>query len=376
MRIQARAATLATVIAATQLVIAGAPASSAAEWIERPTNCRRSGNGPGAIVPPKAYPTTVPGRPYVPETAEFADTEKESASNFSATANWGDGTTSLAAVNGEESERGCYQVSAPSHTYLTPGTYSFSYAVHDAHTGLEHTIGSELFYVPSVLPTLIQGTAPRVIHATVRVPWSGVVAEFGTPAFGLRTPASGYAVSIEWGDGHSSPGTFSEPTFQKLAVSGAHTYSRPVDGAIKVSLSGGIETGMWTTANVLVPSQFKFLGQPILAAIPSLNEGSAYEIVFRLNRSLPQTKSGRIQASLSAHGLSSPIVSFGPRRTRACYAAGSDDFAGRTPKAGRRYRFALTIQGLTDTMTDGQATVHRYTSLVAMRSGASQRLGC
>lgn len=376
MRIQARVATLATVIAAIQLVIACAPASSAAEWIGAPTNCRRSGPGPGAIIPLKAYPTTVPGTPYVPDTAEFADTEKEPASNFSATANWGDGTTSPAAVNGEESERGCYQVSAPSHTYLTPGTYSFSYTVHDAHTGLEHTIGSELFYVPSVLPTLIQGTAPRVIHATVRVPWSGVVAEFGNPAFGLLRPASGYAVSIEWGDGQISPGTISEPSFQKLAVSGSHTYSRPLNGAIKVSISGGIETGTWSTANVIVPSQFEFLGRPILAAIPTLKGGTADEIIFRLNQPLPQTKSGRIQASLSTHGRAGPIVSFGPHRTRACYAASSDDFAGRSPKAGRRYPFALTIQGLTDTMTDGQATVHNYASSVAMRSGASKRLGC
>lgn len=360
---------------ATQLTIACAPATSAADGFEKGARCE--GEGPGAILPSKVYPTVVSGTPGKPDAVIFTDSEEEPASDFSATVNWGDGTTSPATVRENERCSDEYEVSAPSHTYMAPGTYSVFYTVRDANTGLEHTFGSEPYFVLSALPAPISGASPLVIHATVGVPWSGAVGEFELPSRQLL-PISAHTWSIEWGDGQVSPGTVSEPTIGKLAVTGSHTYSRPLSGAVKVRVSGGIETGTWTTANVLVPERpFKFVGQPILAVIPSINGGTGYEIVFRLNRPLPQTKSGHIRASLSSHAIASSIVAFDLRKTPVCYAARSDALATRSSQAGRRYPFALTIRGLAgNTKTDGQAIERTYTNLGSMRGGASEQLGC
>jgi hypothetical protein len=361
---------------ATQLAIACAPATSAADGFEQGQLCVYA--GPGAILAPKVYPMLVPGTPYTPHTVVFTDSEKEPASDFSVTVNWGDGATSPATVQEVEGCPDEYEVSAPSHTYLAPGTYSVFYTVHDVHTSLEHVIDAEPFYVLSTLPAPIAGASALVIHATAGVMWTGVVGEFERPSSYLLVPMAASTWSIEWGDGQVSPGTVSEPTIWRLAVSGSHTYSRPVSGAIKVRVSAGIETGTWTTANVLVPERpFKFVGRPILAVIPRAKGDTGYEIIFRLNRPLPQTTSGSVRASLSSHGIASSIAAFDPSKTRACYAARSDASATRSLRAGRRHPFALTIRGLAgNTKIDGQAIVRTYTDLGNMRSGANEQLGC
>jgi hypothetical protein len=375
-RIQARVAALATVMVATQLAIACVPATSAADGFEGGVGCEYE--APGAIVPPPVHPEMVPGTPYTSQPGVFRDSEKEPASDFSATVNWGDGTTSPATVQEDERCSAQYEIFTPSHTYLAPGTYSVFYTVHDAHTGLEHTIDAEPYYVLSTLPAPISGASPLVIHAAAGVTWGGVVGEFERSSSYLLVPVSVSTWSIEWGDGRVSPGTVSEPTIGRLAISGSHTYARPLSGAVKVRVSAGIETGTWTTANVLVPERpFKLVGRPILAVIPSINGGTGYEIIFRLNRPLPQTKFGHIRASLSSHGIASSIAAFGPRKTPVCYAARSDALATRSSQAGRRYPFALTIRGLAgNTKTDGQAIVRTYTDLGSMRSAASEQLGC
>ncbi len=328
---------------------------------------------PGAILAPKVNFTTVPGNPFVPHADEFTDSEKEPLSDFSASANWGDGTTSPASVGGEV---GCYKVQGPSHTYVTPGTYTFSYTVRDAHTGLEHTVGSEPFYVLSALPTPAPGPTPS-IKASVGTPWSGVVWEFDETSLDFDLA---YSASIEWGDGQLSPGTISQLTGDtptRFAVSGAHTYAAPLTGAIKVTIRGGIETGTWTGADVIVtevPSPFKLIGAPILAAIRSARGGSRYETIFRVNRRLAQARSGHVEASFLAGGLTSSVEAFGSHRARACYAA--SERAPASPRRGQRYPFTLSFQQPTGARTSGEATLRTYRSTASLLADAHRRLGC
>jgi hypothetical protein len=98
---------------------------------------------PGAILPLPVHFNTTTGSPFTPQKAEFTDGESLPPSNFSATANWGDGQTTAAAISPE----GCHQVTAPSHVYTHSGAYQFSYTVRDAHTGLDHEIGNETVYI-------------------------------------------------------------------------------------------------------------------------------------------------------------------------------------------------------------------------------------
>ncbi len=328
---------------------------------------------PGSTVPPKVTFTTVPGSPFIPPADEFTDTEKEPLSDFSASANWGDGTTSPANVGGEV---GCYKVQGPSHTYMTPGTYTFSYTVRDAHTGLEHTVGGEPLDILSALPTPVPGTTPS-IKASVGVPWSGVVAEFDETVIDFDLS---YTASIEWGDGQVSPGTISQPpgeTPVRLAVGGAHTFAAPLTSAIKVTIRGGIETGTWTVADISVsevPSPFKLIGAPILAEIHSARGGSRYETIFRVNRRLPQASSGHVEASFLADGLTSPVEVFGSHRARACYAA--SERAPASPRRGQHYSFTLSFQQPTVSHTRGEATLRTYHSTASLLADAHRRLGC
>jgi hypothetical protein len=365
------------VILATELAVASAPATSAADGFEKGIRCAYV--GPGAMLAPEVHVSGVPGTPYAFHTIEFTDSEPELPSNFSATVDWGDGTTSPASVEGEI---GCYRVSAPSHIYLTPGTYSLSYIVHDAHTGLEHSIGGSVLDVVSALPSPMPSVPPRVVNAKVGVSWSGVVGEFDFQSLNNLQTAEGftpnYTASIEWGDGQISPGIISEPIFrEQLAVSGSHTYTRPLSSVIKVSISGGIETATWTTASALVPEvsrPFRFIRRPIFAIIPSVRGDDGYEIIFRLNQPLPQTKSHRIEASLASNGVTSHIAAFGSHP--ACYIARGNAFAERSRHLGQRYSIVLTLQGAADMMTHGQAIARKYANLLGMRDSASQQLGC
>jgi hypothetical protein len=142
-------------------------------WI--PTMARAEGFGgpctsiaPGAILPQPVYFNTTTGSRYIPGKAEFTDSEALPLSDFSATANWGDGTTTPAAI----SLAGCYVVTAPAHVYTHSGAYPFSYTIHDAHTGLDHEIGTETVYIWGV-PQRVDAPSSHVVDATVGVPWSG-----------------------------------------------------------------------------------------------------------------------------------------------------------------------------------------------------------
>lgn len=258
---------------AAQLAIAVVPVSASGDGFGKGAPCRMYAMA--ALVAPRVDFTTVAGRPYTPPMGEFTDSEEPPAGNFSATANWGDGTTSPGSVKLQEGCNTAYEASAPSHTYSTPGTYSFSYTIHDASTGLDHIVD----------------------RGTVNV---------------IASP----------------------------------------------------------------PPKFKLVGQPILATIPSVKGSTAYELVFRLDRPLPRTKSGRIVASLSGYGVAGSLAGFGPHKRHACYAAEITPPEGRAPKPHRRYPFALDIQAATSAKTSGHAVLHRYFNFVSMLTGATKKLAC
>jgi hypothetical protein len=281
MRIRAAASMFAILVIAGQTAIGNSPNTAAADGFGGPC----TSVGPGAILPPPVYFTTAAGAPYAPRGVEFTDTETLPLRDFSATAHWGDGTITAAIVG--KSSSGCFEATAPSHTYANPGAYQTS---------------NDTVSVLVWAGDLMGKWATSSVSVNVATP---------TPDTGLG--------------------------------------EKP---------------------------QFKFVGQPIAAAIPSVKGKTSYEIIFRLNRQLPQTKSGQIQAQLIPYGEGNSIASFGPHETHTCYAAGSDGLARQHPKAGHRYPFTLAIQRPTATKAKGHAILHRYFNFVSMLSGASKRLGC
>jgi PKD repeat protein len=277
-RIPSRTAVIVTLAVAAQVAIDVAPISASADGFGKGLPCRMYASA--ALVAPTVDFTAVAGRPYTPPMGEFTDGETWPAGNFSATANWGDGATSPGSVRLQEGCKTTYEASAPSHIYSTPGTYSFSYTIHDASTGLDHIVD----------------------RGTVNV---------------VASPPQ------------SPP-----------------------------------------------PPKFKLVGQPILAAIPSVKRSTAYEIIFRLDQPLPRTKSGRILASLSGYGIAGSLASFGPHKSHSCYAAGITPPKGHTPRPHRRYPFAIGIEAAMSVKVSGHAVLHRYFNFVSMLTSASKKLAC
>jgi hypothetical protein len=369
----------ACVLTAMAVVAGWMPATAVAEGFGGPCTFI----GPGAILPLPVYFNATTGSPYTPHMAEFTDSESLSPSNFSATANWGDGTTTPAEISHEE----CYQVTAPAHAYAHSGAYSFSYTVHDAHTGLEHTIGAETIYIWGV-PQHVDTPSSNVIDATGGVPWNGILGEFTEE----QIPFGGaeYYAHIEWeeGDRTWAPGTITAGEDGRLVVTAAHTFPAEFSGNTTVHVGISEAETSWPVsvravqAPIATPKpatpQYELLGTPTLATIERPHGGKVYELIFRLSRRLPITGSEHIATSLIAFGHSSSLVSFGPDRSRACYAARLSPTTKHPPKAGAPYRFSLSIPmpAAAHTSASGKAIAHVYLNRAALRAGADKQLGC
>ena len=371
------AALAAMAIAVMALVAAWMPGIARAEgfggpctWIE-----------PGAILPLPVHFNTTTGSLFTPQKAEFTDSEPLPLSNFTATANWGDETTTPASISPE----GCHVVTALGHAYSHSGAYPFSYTVHDAQTGLDHEIGAETVYIWG-LPQRVDAPSSHAVDATVGVPWSGTVGEFTEedPPF----PAAPYYVRIEWeeGDRAWAPGSISAGEAGKLVVTATHTFPAEFHGNATVHVGITEAEAAWPVSVSVDPAQaqartpsapvlkYKFRGHPILAAIPRAQGSTAYAMVFQLDMPLPTAKSGGVAASLGG-GIAGSISSFGPHKAAACYSVRLGVDVKRKLKSHHSLPFSLKIQQPASVI-QGKAVLHRYASLKRMQSAASRQLGC
>jgi hypothetical protein len=353
----------------------------AAGWI--PAIVRAEGFGgpctgiaPGAILPLPVHFNATTGSPYTPNKAEFTDSEPLPLSNFSATANWGDGTTTPAVISPE----GCHLVTVPGHAYTHSGAYPFSYTVHDAHTGLDHEIGAETIYIWGV-PQRVDSPSSHVIDATVGVPWSGILGEFTEEA--LPFEGAPYYAHIEWeeGDRTWAPANIAEGENGRLVVTATHTFPAEFHGNVTVHVGITEAEANWPVSVIVHAAQaetpvpnYEFRGRQILAAVPSLKGSTAYEIIFRLNMPLPTTKSGGLEASLDS-GIAGSISSFDPHKASACYAARLAADVKRKLKSRHSLPFNLKIQQPAS-LIRGKAVLRKYASFKRMHSAASRQLGC
>jgi hypothetical protein len=371
-RIGVRASVLAILLIATAWAVA--PAASA-DGFGGPCGYVE----PWAILPLPVHFNATTGSPFTPQKAEFTDTEPLPPSNFSATANWGDGQTTVAAIGPED----CHEVTAPSHVYTHSGAYRFSYTVHDAHTGLDHEIGGETVYIWGV-PQRVDAPSSHVVDATVGVPWTGVVGEFTEEP--LPFDGAPYYAHIEWeeGDRTWAPGVVTSAADGRLVVTATHTFTAKTSGNATVHVGIAEAEAAWPLS-VTVHAQraaaatpaplYRFRGRPILAAVRSGRRSVAYEMIFRLNLPLPTAKSGMVQASLSGGtAVAGSILSYGRHEARDCYVAKLSGVKPTRTMSRRGLPFDLKIQTV-GTIQD-TAVLRRLASARRTRSFARSRLGC
>lgn len=161
--------------------------------------------------------SSVEGAPFAGVVATFTDPDTTAtASEYSATINWGDGTAPTAgAISGPTG--GPFSVIG-THTYIEEGTYTITIVITDVDNPTNTATATS---------TAVVADAPLTATCTNKVSgqmFSGVVASF-TDANPFATVAD-FTATINWGDlTLPTPGTVTANASGGFDVSGAHTYA-------------------------------------------------------------------------------------------------------------------------------------------------------
>lgn len=216
-----------------------------------------------AEAPLSATGATISGQAFSPLSGTVATFSHangaEPAGDFSATINWGDGSTSPGEVS---LSGGTYSVFG-SHAYTAVGVFAINVLIDDLSSG-STTANS----TATITAAPVASTAVAVV-AEEATTFTGPVVTFTQD--GGSVPASSFSASIEWGDGASSTGTVTAAG-GGYVVSGSHLYAEDGSYPITVVVDNldGSPTTIDTTATIveapLVGTGLPFTGMEVTNA--------------------------------------------------------------------------------------------------------------
>jgi hypothetical protein len=176
--------------------------------------------------------------------ATFTDADPfGTATDYLATINWGDGSTSAGTI--VANANGTFGVMG-SHTYAEEGSRAVSVTVRD--TGGSNTVASATS-MATTLDAPLSGSG-ALVAATEGAAFNGVVASFADQY--PSGPPSDFSAIIHWGDGSSSNATISPNGSGGFNVGGAHIYAEEGSYTLSVTINdiGGASATVSGTANV------------------------------------------------------------------------------------------------------------------------------
>jgi large repetitive protein len=201
--------------------------------------------------------SAVVGVPFTGTVASFNDPNpSDTANEFSASINWGDGDSTAGTV--ESVGSGAFivtavdPVSGKGYAYPAVGTYNVTISVAGPN-GIKFTAFTTATVSDAAITAagMTLGLAPNLIYTYP--PFSGPVATFtdGNP----NATLSEFTATINWSDGTESPGTITlSPTVPgEFVVSGTHQYapsSTPYQAIITIDSTGGATATAFTTITV------------------------------------------------------------------------------------------------------------------------------
>jgi hypothetical protein len=147
-------------------------------------------------------------------------------SDYTASINWGDGTTSAGTVS--QNYPG-WTVSG-THTYSSEGNFTATVTISDVG-GSQATVTSSVAVADAPL-----SASALTVSATEGASFSGVVASF-TDA-DSNAVAGDFNVTITWGDGTTSAGTVAA-SGRRFTVTGTHTFAEEGSFATSVTINDG-----------------------------------------------------------------------------------------------------------------------------------------
>src|SRR5262249_7290774 len=147
----------------------------------------------------------------------FVDSNASAApSDFTATINWGDGSSSAGTIT---TAVGGFTISGD-HAYAEEGKYAAAIEVQD--DGGSTTVATTQI---AVADAPLSATGEGGLRATAGIPGTFVLARFSdVDPFGI---ASDYTAMIQWGDGTGSMGTVAASLSGGFTVTAGHGYSAP-----------------------------------------------------------------------------------------------------------------------------------------------------
>ena len=180
------------------------------------------------------------GQQFSGGVAAFTATSPTAAaSDFTATIDWGDGTTTAGTVTAGGA--GGFLVSG-SHQYAEEGSQTVTVTIHDASS---NTITAQDAVTAADAPLYANGTHFTTTPGQTQ---HGVVVGSFTDAGGAE-PASDFTATIDWGDGTTSTGTVVSLGGGSFNVTGDHNYSQA--GVFSVTVSVADDGGAATTIHSL-----------------------------------------------------------------------------------------------------------------------------
>ena len=194
--------------------------------------------------------------------ASFAAADPDAtASLFTATIDWGDGTRSLGTVVGAN---GAFTVDA-GHSYADEGRYALRATITTSQ-GATSLDG----FVTIADNDVLTAAPPLTIEATQGSAFSGVVARFTDSD--LLSPTSDFSASIDWGDGTATSGIVSGSN-GSFTVSGTHKYGIAGKLPLHVTLSddgAGTASAVAAGSALVVSPETLDLIDPLYGAVADL----------------------------------------------------------------------------------------------------------
>ena len=203
-----------------------------------------AGINDGASCAPPPQPVTLSGTSisategsgFTGTVASFTDPNGgEPASQYTATIDWGDGSTSAGQISGPTG--GPFTVSG-SHTYTEEGNYTVTVTVTNVDYSADQGVSQSAATI-----------ADAALSSSCAAPSNSAQAFSGpTATFSDGDPngmTSDYSATIDWGDGSSSAGAISPGTGSgPYSVSGTHAYSSTGPFTITTTIddAGGSQT--------------------------------------------------------------------------------------------------------------------------------------
>ena len=189
--------------------------------------------------------TATEGAPFTAPVATFTEPDASApASQYTATINWGDSTTSAGTVTGPVG--GPFTVTG-THTYAEEASYPVTVTIKDNNNASNSSTATT---------TATVGDAP-LTAGTLTLTGGVEGVSPGSASFQFTdanpfAPASDFTATITWGDGASTTGLVTGPTGGHFTVFGSHQYAEEGSYPVKVSVldDGGASTS--ATGNTTV----------------------------------------------------------------------------------------------------------------------------